>query len=219
MKTLKTTAILCLILGVMGVISAFTNCKSENSSPSAKQTKNKTMNMFVSHGHCTTPFTGKINNFNLDLIERNDLGNPLENMRLSFEIDPHSFIVCAEDNLTKKLKTPGLFIDEKDEPITFTTTNTYTVGIDWYEINGILSIKGIEKPVKFYASGIRNTNATWPTHLVIEGQIDLFDWGIDYDKIVNGHSDPVPNKWMHFNTKIDMLPYNTMGPKSQIIQN
>lgn len=202
MKTLKITAIIFSILICMGVISSFTNCKSENTNLPAKQIESQTMNMFVSHGHCTTLFTGKLNNFNLDLAERNDLGNPLENMRLSFEIDPQTFNVCAEDNLTKKLKTPGLFISERDEPITFTTTNTYTVGIDWYEINGILAIKGVEKPVKFYASGIRSSNATWPTHLVIEGQIDLFDWGIDYDKIVNGHSDPVPNKWMHFNTKI-----------------
>ena len=43
-----------------------------------------------------------------------------------------------------------------------------------------------------------------PTSLVIAGQLDLFDWGIDYDKIVNGKSDSVPTKWMYINMKIEI---------------
>lgn len=219
MKNLKIFILVLTVLVTGAIISAFTTNKIENENSTSEKTENKTINMFVSHGHCITPFAGTVDNFKLDLSQREDLGNPLENMRLYFEIDPNTFNVCANDDLTERIKTPGLFIGEKNEKITFKTTNTYTIGIDWYSINGLLSIKGVEKEVTFYASGIRSHKATWPTHLSLEGQIDLFDWDIDYDKIVSGQSDPIPNKWMHFNMKIDMLPYNTMGPKSQTIEN
>ena len=43
-----------------------------------------------------------------------------------------------------------------------------------------------------------------PSILVLEGKMNLLDWGIDYDKIVNGKSDSVPTKWMYINMKIDM---------------
>jgi hypothetical protein len=53
-------------------------------------------------------------------------------------------------------------------------------------------------------TGIRDPKDAMPTSLVLEGQLDLFDWGIDYDKIVNGKSGSVPTKWMYINMKIEM---------------
>ncbi len=80
----------------------------------------------------------------------------------------------------------------------------YTVGLDWYQVNGQLSIRGVVKEMKIFATGIRDPKEAKPSFLVLEGQLNLFDWGIDYDKIVNGKSDPVPTTWMYLNMKINM---------------
>jgi hypothetical protein len=40
--------------------------------------------------------------------------------------------------------------------------------------------------------------------LVLQGQMNLLDWGIDYDLIVNGESLSTPTKWMFINMTIDM---------------
>ena len=125
-------------------------------------------------------------------------------MNISFEIDPNSFNVCAGDDLTARIKSPGLFIGENDEKITFRSTEVYTMGIDWYQVNGKMSIKGVEKDVKLFVTGIRDPKEVMASLLVLEGQMNLFDWGIDYDKIVNGKSDTVPTKWMYINMKIEM---------------
>ncbi len=166
--------------------------------------ENQTINMFVTHGHCSTPFGGIVDNLNVITSLREDLGNPLENMELSFEVDPNSFKVCAGPDLTERIITPGLFIGENEEKITFRSTDVYTMGVDWYQVNGKMSITGIERDVKFFVSRIRCPEDTMPSSLVLEGQLNLLDWGIDYAKIVNVESDPVPTKWMHINMKIDM---------------
>jgi len=165
---------------------------------------NQTINMFVTHGHCSTPFAGIVDNLKVIVPPREDLGNPLEDMKISFEVDPNSFNVCAGDDLTARIKTPGLFIGENNEKIIFRFTDVYTMGIDWYQVNGKISIKGVEKEVKLFVTGIRDPKEAMASSLVLEGQLNLFDWGIDYDKIVNGKSDTVPTKWLHFNMKIKM---------------
>ena len=108
------------------------------------------------------------------------------------------------DELTKRIKTPGLFINKENENLTFRSTNVYTMGIDWYQVNGMMGIKGEEKEVKFFVSGIRDPKESIASTLVLEGKMNLMDWGIDYDKIVNGKSDDVSTKWMHINMIINL---------------
>ena len=204
----KTKKILFSLVVVIIMASGFTRSmlgfdKGENMLLIEKK-QYQTINMFVTHGHCSTPFSGKVDQLKVAIQKRDDLGNPLENMEISFQIDPNTFYVCAGEELTAKIKTPGLFIGENKEKITFKSTNLYTMGIDWYQVNGKLTIKGVEKEVKFFATGIRDPKEAMSSLLVIEGQINLHDWGIDYDKIVNGKSDLVPTKWMHFNMKVDL---------------
>ena len=86
-------------------------------------------------------------------------------MKISFEIDPNSFNVCSGDYLTSRIKTPGLFIGENEEKITFRSTEIYTMGIDWYQVKGKLSIKGVEKNVKLFATGIRDPKKQRLIHL------------------------------------------------------
>jgi len=205
--TILSVAILTTIIIVSGFTSRFTNgetsCKKPETAVTKDNLQNQTINMFVTHGHCSLPFAGSVENLKVDLIKRDDLGNPLEDMKISFEIDPNSFNACRGEDLTSRVKTPGLFIGDNNEKINFRTTNVYTMGIDWYQVNGIMSIKGVEHEVKFFATGIRNPDEIKPSSIVLEGQLDLLDWGIDYDKIVNGKSDPVPTKWMYLNMRFD----------------
>lgn len=170
-----------------------------------ENTQQQTINLFVTHGHCSTPFAGEVNDLKLEIPARDDLGNPLENMRLSFKIDPNTFNVCNSEELTAKIKTPYLFTGIHNEQIVFKSTNVYTMGLDWYQVNGTMSIRGIEKEVKFFVTGIRDSKETIPSSLVFNGQVNLFDWGIDYDEIVNGTSSNIATKWLHLNMKIENL--------------
>ena len=208
MKKIKNIVLSLVVLVMMIVVSGYaksTTVFQKNKAVLVLENKqNQTVNLFVTHGHCSTPFGGIVDDLIVSVPTRDDLGNPLEYMNISFEIDPSSFNVCAGDDLTARIKSPGLFIGENDEKITFRSTEVYTMGIDWYQVNGKMSIKGVEKDVKLFVTGIRDPKEVMASLLVLEGQMNLFDWGIDYDKIVNGKSDTVPTKWMYINMKIEM---------------
>lgn len=208
MKNIKNIILSLVVLLIIIVASSYTKIASVfeiNDTVSVfENQQNQTINLFVTHGHCSTPFAGVVDELKVIAPVRDGLGNPLENMKISFEVDPNSFNVCAGDDLTARIKTPGLFIGENDEKIIFKSTEVYTMGIDWYQVNGKLSIKGIEKDVKLFVTGIRDVKETMASSLVLEGQMNLFDWGIDYDKIVNGKSERISTKWMYINMKIEM---------------
>ena len=208
MKNIKNIGFTIIISALLIVV---TSCTKSNAATTknevtsvVKIAQKQTMNMFVTHGHCSTPFTGNVTDLNVDIPIRIAEGNPLENMKISFDVDPNSFMVCKGEDVTQKIKTPGLFINEKNEKITFRTTQVFTMGIDWYQVNGIMSIKGIEKEVRFFATGIRGPKETMASLLILEGQVNLLDWGIDYDLIVEGESLDVPTKMLHINMTIKM---------------
>lgn len=210
MKSSKNIMISLIVLSVVIMVTGFSK---NNPSCNKNRTIEKlsvinpiqTINMFVTHGHCSTPFAGKLDRLTVDFGKlRNDEGNPVENMKLSFEINPNTFNVCASEELTAKIKTPGLFIGDRNESIIFTSTDVYTMGLDWYQVNGKLSIKGEVREVKFFVTGIRDPKDSKPSGMVLEGQFNLQDWGIDYDKIVNGKSYNVPTKMMHLNMRFDL---------------
>ena len=208
MKSIKYVVSSFIVLGIIVIASGYTGSTSESESsealPVMESKQKQTINMFITHGHCSTPFMGNVEDLVVSYQEREDLGNPLEDMNISFEVDPNTFNVCAEKELTARIKTPGLFIGENKEKITFQSTNVYTMGLDWYQVNGMMSIKGVDRKVKLFATGIRDPRKSMSTSLVIQGQMDLFDWGIDYDKIVNGKSDSVPTKLLFINMRVDL---------------
>ncbi|RBW62898.1 hypothetical protein DS884_00875 [Tenacibaculum sp. E3R01] len=204
MNKMKKRFLIIIALAAIVVFSGYTNSTFETD----KREKSRIfegdfMNLFVTHGHCSTPFSGTINSLQVITSKRKGQGNPLENMKLSFALDPDSFKVCRGGaDLNKRIKKPGIFVNDEKDKITFKSTNVYTMGIDWYQVNGIMSIKGVEKEVKLFVSGIRDTNETYPSFLILEGRVNLFDWGIDYDKIITGVSSNISTKWMHFNMRI-----------------
>ena len=204
MKTFRII-VLSLLGVVLLTVSGFTTkTPYMTSSCSVQIQKNLMMNFFVTHGHCSTPFAGKIDQITVETMKRDDFGNELEGMEIAFEVDPNTFNVCRGESLTEKIKTPGLFIGENNEKITFKSTNVYTMGMDWYQVNGKLSIKGVAKDVKLFATGIRDSQQNVTYQLVIEGRFNLLDWGIDYDKIVNGESNNQPTKWLFLNTIVEL---------------
>ncbi|RLK03368.1 YceI family protein [Tenacibaculum discolor] len=210
MKTIKNRILLVGVLLTIVLVSGFAKSTSTVTPKEIKEVaevvKNKTINMFVTHGHCSTPFGGIVNDLKVDIPVRMDAGNPLENMSISFEVNPNSFRVCRGDeaDLTARIKTKGVFINDQNDNITFRTTNVFVMGVDWYQINGMMSIKGVEREVKFFATGIRDSYKSMSSELVLQGQVNLLDWGIDYDKLVNGQSSNVPTKWLYLNMKIEL---------------
>lgn len=205
MNIIKKSVVLVAVFITVFMVSGYTEVPLVDKKIETVKAANQTINMFVTHGHCSTPFAGKVNDLKVEYPTRLDLGNPLEDMVISFEVDPNSFNVCKAEELTPRIKTPGLFISEKNEKITFISTNVYTMGVDWYQVNGKMSIKGVEKDVKLFVTGIRKPNEQVATSLVLDGQVNLFDWGIDYDLIVNGKSSSVATKWLYLNMKIELL--------------
>ncbi|WP_143592041.1 YceI family protein [Tenacibaculum holothuriorum] len=210
MNTIKKGIFVIGIIATGALLSGYitrtsTSFKKEVKEEMVSKT-NKMINMFVTHGHCSTPFAGVVDNLDVNIPVRSDMGNPLEDISISFEVDPNSFKACRGDKveLTSRIKTPGVFIGNNDEKIIFKSTNVYTMGIDWYQINGKMTVKGIEREVKFFATGIRNTYDVMTNSLVLQGQVNLFDWGIDYDKLVNGRSEEISTKWLYLNMKIDL---------------
>jgi len=189
----------CLVFGFTGLS---TSCENTETTTEHKHHPQH-INLAVSHGHCSSKFSGQVENLNLELIPRTDLGNPLEEMKLSFDIDPKTLNACNDSSLSEKLKSPGLFLKEEGDRITFETTNTYTMGIDWYQINGVLTIKGIKHNVIWFATGIREKNETSPTELVLQGQVNLLDWEINFDKFLFGTIDS-PTNWLHLSMVIDL---------------
>ncbi|WP_298518904.1 YceI family protein [uncultured Kordia sp.] len=214
MKNIKNIVLPLLILTIILVASGYAKndldaSKKENLQK-VENKGNQTINLFVTHGHCSTPFAGVVNDLKVEMIPSNDdEGNPMENLQIAFEVDPNTFNVCRSEELTQSIRRPGLFVGEQNEKITFKSTNVYTMGLDWYQVNGKMSIKGIEKDVKFFVTGIRDANERIASSLVLSGQINLLDWGIDYDKIVSGKSDAVPTKWLYLNMQIDAAYYQS----------
>lgn len=210
MKKLRYVFPVLIVLGTIVVVSGFANSNSITQSKVVDevQCKQKSMaNLFVTHGHCSTPFSGEITNAEVAVSGNKEDIDPMTTLSVSFDIDPSSFSVCKKnDELTEDLRTPGLFIGPKEEQISFQSTNVYTMGLDWYQVNGILSIKGVKHEMKLFATGIRNPQDRTPSSLILHGQMDLQDWGIDYDQIVHGESTDHPNKWMYLNMKLDVKP-------------
>ena len=214
MKKINVFLMSAIALVVIIGFSAFANSKNVQVEPACRDgvkeesNEQQMVHLFVTHGHCSSPFSGKVENMKVTTMNRTDGGNPLENMQMSFEINPETFASCRYEEIASRVQTPGVFIsEEKKENIKFKSTRVHTMGMDWYEVNGTLSIKGVESDVKLFVSGIREPKESMASMLVLEGQIDLTDWGIDYDLQVYGEPNEYPTKWMHINMKID-LPQN-----------
>jgi polyisoprenoid-binding protein YceI len=148
MKKIKIILLSVVALTIVAVVSGFRSEEKKDVERdelvSQKNQPNQTMNFFVTHGHCSTPFAGRVDRVTVELPPLEYEGNPIEIMKLSFVVDPNTFNVCSGDELTLRIKPPGLFISESNEKITFTTTKVLTMGLDWYQVNGMLCIKGVE---------------------------------------------------------------------------
>lgn len=192
-----------------GTISNLTeNTKQYYIPGSAKSLQNDTqtpINLFVTHGHCSTPFSANIENLQVRFIQTSYCAREMEDIQLSFDLNPNTFTSKSGDAYNAQLKKPGLFTDASNSKISFRSDNVYTMGTDWYQINGTLTIKGVEHELKLFATGTRNVGETETSSLIVHGQLDLKDWGIDYDKIVYGDTnEETPTRWMYLNTTLNL---------------
>ena len=109
MDKIKIIALSVIAFSTIVVATGFTkrtsSCQKSEVTSVLETKQNQTINMFVTHGHCSTPFGGVVENLKVVTTKREDLGNPLEGMKISFDIDPNSFNVCAGDELTARIKS------------------------------------------------------------------------------------------------------------------
>lgn len=195
------------VVSTIALMSGYVTNKTKAPKKVSKKEKveaKKKINLFVTHGHCSTPFEGVVENIDIYTPMLTFKENSLGNMSISFEVDPNSFYVNRAEELTPRIKTPGVFVGMNNEKITFKSTNVYMMGVDWYQVNGKMTIKGEEREVKLFATGIRGPYESGVSSMVLQGQVNLFDWGIDYDKLVNGKSEDIATKWLYLHMKIEL---------------
>ncbi|CAL2102544.1 YceI domain-containing protein [Tenacibaculum sp. 190130A14a] len=208
MSIIKKITVLISVVFTIALVSGYATKSSKTSNKKAEKkvvVKSKKMiHMFVTHGHCSTPFEGVIENMNVYTPMLQYEENSLGNMKISFEANPNTFHVNRAEELTPRVQTPGLFIGINNENITFKSTNVYRMGVDWYQVNGKMTIKGEEREVKLFATSIRGSYDSGVSSMVLQGRVNLFDWGIDYDKLVNGKSEDIATKWLFLHLKVDL---------------
>lgn len=201
MKTLKLLTI--IVIGTIGSTILYSFNQKETKTTAPKLRANQ-INLFVTHGHCSSPFAGQVSNFLIDIPKGVIDHNPIEDLKVSFDLDASTFTACYTEEITKSVQTPGLFTSSNNEPISFKSTDIYTMGLDWYVLKGVMNIKGVEHEMKFMVSGIRDSKNLYSDYLIFEGKINLEDWGINYDRMVTGKDHENPTKWMHINFKVSI---------------
>jgi len=209
MKKIRNSILPLIVLAIIIVASGSTkgsdplgvDCKTRV----IENKQHQSVNMFVTHGHCSTPFSGVVDELEISYPVREDLGNPLEELKISFEIDPNTFMRCNGGKIVDKFKSPDLFASDEQDKISFRSTDIYTMGMDWYQLDGIMTIKGVEREVKFFATGIRDPKKSMTDILVLQTKLNLPEWGIDYDQKGNGDLSTIANKWMYMNMKIELI--------------
>ena len=82
MKKIKNIVLSLVVLVMMIVVSGYaksTTVFQKNKAVLVLENKqNQTVNLFVTHGHCSTPFGGIVDDLIVSVPTRDDLGNPLE---------------------------------------------------------------------------------------------------------------------------------------------
>lgn len=178
MKKLKYISFLLIAISTLTVTTAIQTSSFVKSEKDDRQV----INLLISNNEKHYPFSGKIESLSVDLGEkRKDGGNPMENFKMSFELDPNNFIACADDELTLKARKLGEIEGESNNTFKFTSTKISTIGIDWYQLEGLFSIQGVEKKVVFSITGLRNPSESESKKLVVEGKVNLSDWGVDFE--------------------------------------
>lgn len=124
-----------------------------------------------------TNVTGTFREFEGEVITE---GDDFSKARISFSMNTASIDTEVADR-DAHLKSPDFFDVANFPKITFKSTAMTDLGDDTYELEGLMTIKGIEKPVKLtaeYAGIITDPWGQQKAGFTISGKIHRKDWGL-----------------------------------------
>lgn len=121
---------------------------------------------------------GEFKNFSIEVS-----GNDIFNSSLTVNIDPSS-IYTNNDQRDIHLKSPDFFDADNHKQLTFTSTSFNKKDDEIYELNGKLTIKGIEKEVVLEVEYGGINKDPWGNEKAgfsISGKINRKDWGLNWN--------------------------------------
>lgn len=133
------------------------------------------LNLAISHGHCNMTLYGAIEELDLN-IQKDDLFQT----SVDFKVNTNTLLVNndADGGMTESIQKEEIFDGNGEQYIEFTTKDVFQLGENWLQLRGEMSVKGVSTDVKLRATPIYEQGNI--TKLVIEGQVNLYDFGIEY---------------------------------------
>lgn len=130
----------------------------------------------ISHGHCNL-----VANANMDTIEIKSFEDDLSDIKIDFAIDMRSISSFSEE-VTNELNSPEIFNTILFPSMYFNCIDNFKLGENWYQLRGDLTINGVTKYVRLMLTperaGKKNDKQIY--HFYINGNVNLFDFGIMY---------------------------------------
>ena len=114
------------------------------------------------------------------------IGNDFSKAEISFSLNTTSISTEVADR-DAHLKSPDFFDAEVYPKITFEGTGMNDLGDDIYELKGLLTIKGIEKPVSLsveHGGVIADPWGNVKAGFSIAGKINRKDWGLNWNAVL-----------------------------------
>ncbi|MFT5723746.1 MAG: polyisoprenoid-binding protein YceI [Bacteroidia bacterium] len=181
-RIIKTAAFLLICLGAV----AFVNRSMDGEEPIQLEENVKIgkANFAISHGHCNLGFSGDIE----QMVVQYPNSNPRD-LKVDFKVNTKSLKVPGCGNgLSAGIQSEEMFDGSGSNYIQFRTDDVFVLAYDWYQLRGIMTIKGVDKVARLRATPVRDGNGL--TKWILEGTIDLDAYGIQADTggaEANGH--------------------------------
>ena len=132
-------------------------------------------NFAISHGHCNLGFSGVMEELRVWYPKNN-----ASELEIDFTVNTKTLSVPGCGNgLTEGVQSEEMFDGTGSNYIKFKTDDVFVLGKDWYQLRGIMRIKGIERVVRLRTTPIYDGKIV--TKWVVEGLVNLDEFGIHAD--------------------------------------
>ncbi len=188
MKTLMYACSLAVISGIF--IACFPGSEKQvNLDTSSAQ-------LALSHGHCNLPIKGIIRAARVQSQQED-----LSDITVDFEIDMTSLIANIKEDgaYTRHIRSEKAFNTDEFPLMTFQCTDNFRLGDNWYQLRGNLTICGHSQSVLLRMTPVAQGENI---RLVIEGKVNLFDFGIAYEEM-DGNQVHAKEKIMFINLELE----------------
>jgi len=147
----------------------------------------------ISHGHCSLGASAVVNHFKVT-----NLKDDFSDILINFSIDMNS-LKSFDQKTTDNLKSDAIFNTDKNPYMVFQCLDNFKLGEGWFHLRGNFTINGITKYVRLMLNPENSEikNGKRKDQYFISGDVNLFDYGIDYSDECSG------NKTMFINIHLE----------------